>query len=235
MTDQGSGLSAALAAATCSLLGAAAVAPVEAQEVPKWQVDSSLLYYGENEGRVKDASLAIRGKRDFEDDRFLSIDLSVDTLTGASPSGAIAQGGAQTFTSPSGKAVYSTDAGKIPLDDTFKDTRFAVGINWSQPLARVYTASAGLSFSSEYDYTHAGASLGLSRDFNQRNTTVSAGLSYSQDDIDPVGGAPTPLSAMLDVDDVSNRSGTKSKDILDVLLGVTQVINRTTVVRLNYS
>jgi hypothetical protein len=29
-------------------------------------------------------------------------------------------------------------------------------------------------------------------DFNKRNTTVSAGLAYSQDDIDPVGGARIP-------------------------------------------
>lgn len=235
MAEKDSSVSAALAAATCSLLGVACVSPAEAQEVQKWQIDSALLYYGESDGRVKDVSLSALAKRDFEDDRFLSVDLSVDTLTGASPSGAIALGGAQTFTSPSGNAVYSTDAGKIPLDDTFKDTRVAVGANWTQPIARLYTATAGLSFSSEYDYTHAGLNLALSRDFNQRNTTVSAGLAYSQDDIDPVGGAPTPLSQMLDVGDVSNRTGTKSKDVIDVLLGVTQVINRTTVVRLNYS
>ncbi|HVY79817.1 MAG TPA: DUF3570 domain-containing protein [Steroidobacteraceae bacterium] len=81
---------------------------------------------------------------------------------------------------PSGRAVYSTYPGNIPLDDTFKDTRVAAGINWSQPIARLYTGTAGLSFSSEYDYTHAGVNLGLSRDFKQRNTTVSTGVSYSQ-------------------------------------------------------
>jgi hypothetical protein len=110
-----------------------------------------------------------------------------------------------------------------------------VSAGWTQPLARVYTASAGLSYSTEYDYTHAGANLGLSRDFNQRNTTLSFGLAWSQDDIDPVGGAPVPLSQMLDVGDLSNRRGTESKDVLDVLFGITQVIDRTTVVRLNYS
>src|SRR5690348_237048 len=123
MTEKDSPLAAALATATCSLLGVAAIAPAEAQEVPTWQVDTAALYYGENDGRVKDASISISARRDFQDERFLTLDLSVDTLTGASPNGALAQGGAQTFTSPSGKASYSTNAGKIPLDNTFKDTR----------------------------------------------------------------------------------------------------------------
>jgi hypothetical protein len=233
--EKDSPLAVALATATCSLLGVASIAPAEAQEVPTWQVDTAALYYGENDGRVKDASISISARRDFQDDRLLSLDFSVDTLTGASPNGALAQGGAQTFTSPSGKASYSTNAGKIPLDNTFKDTRVAGGINWTQPFARLYTFSAGLGVSSEYDYQHAGVDLGLTRDFNQRNTTLNAGLSYSKDNVDPVGGAPAPLSQMLDVGNLTNRNGSKSKDVVDALLGVTQVISRTTVMRLNYS
>src|SRR5690606_16650467 len=101
--------------------------------------------------------------------------------------------------------------------------------------ARLYTFSAGIGFSTEYDYTHLGANLGLSRDFNKRNTTLSVGLAYSQDDIDPVGGAPIPLSQMLDVGDNSNKLGTDSKNVLDLLVGITQVLNRTPVMRINYS
>ena len=98
-------------------------------------------------------------RRDFDDDRYLSLDLTADTLTGASPSGAIALDGPQTFTSPSGDAVYTTAAGQVPLDDTFLDTRFALDVSWTQPFARLYTLSAGLGFSTEYDYTHLGANL----------------------------------------------------------------------------
>jgi hypothetical protein len=235
VTDYSKGFGSALAAATCSLLGTGAATPVEAQEVPRWQLDTALLYYGESDGRVKDFSLAALARRDFDDDRVLGIDLTVDSLTGASPSGAIALGAPQTFTSPSGKAVYSTDAGEIPLDDTFLDTRVAVGATWTQPLARLYTVSAGLGFSTEYDYTHIGANASVARDFDRRNTTLSLGVAFSQDDIDPVGGTPLPLSQMLDVGDVSNRGGSKSKDVLDVVLGLTQVIDRNTVVRVNYS
>lgn len=228
---------AALAAATCALLGSTVATPVRAQEeTAPWSFDSTLLYYGESDDRVRDISGAISAQRAFGDDRKFSATLSADTLTGASASGAIALDRPQTFTNPSGHAVYTTNAGDVPLDDTFLDTRFALNASWTQPLARLYTFSAGLGFSTEYDYTHLGANLSLARDFNKRNTTVSAGVAWSQDDIDPVGGPPLPLSQMLDVDDNSNKlSGSESKDVLDLLLGFTQVLNRTTVLRVNYS
>jgi hypothetical protein len=228
---------ATLAAATCALLGSAVATPVVAQEEGgRWSFDSTLLYYGESDDRVQDISAAVAALRDFGDDRKLSATLTADTLTGASASGAIALDRPQTFTSPSGRAVYTTGAGDVPLDDTFLDTRFALNASWTQPLARLYTFSAGVGFSTEYDYTHLGANLSLARDFNKHNTTLSAGVAWSQDDVDPVGGRPLPLSQMLDVGNNSNkRDGSESKDVLDLLLGFTQVLNRTTVLRVNYS
>jgi len=230
-------LNSLLAAATCALLGStiANTAAAAEESSSSWSLDSSLLYYGESDNRVQDVSAAIAAKRDFGDERLLGLSLTADTLTGASASGAIALDGPQTFTSPSGRAVYSTPAGEVPLDDTFKDTRFALNANWSQPLARLYNVSAGFGFSTEYDYQHIGANLGLSRDFNKRNTTVSTGFAWSEDTIDPVGGAPIPLSRMLDVGDNSNKLGSDTKSVLDFLLGLTQVIDRDTVLRVNYS
>lgn len=224
-----------LAAAACTLLGSTTTLPVAAQEEPDWQFDTSLLYYGESDDRVQDASLNVLARRLFPDDRILSIGLAVDSLTGATPSGAVPQGEVQTFTRPSGEATYMVAPGALPLDDTFLDTRYALTAGWQQPIGRLYSATAGLSFSTEYDYTHLGANLGLTRDFNKRNTTVSAGLALARDDFDPVGGAPLPLSAMSDVGDLANRGGSQSKDVMDLLLGVTQVVNDKFVVQLNYS
>lgn len=226
-------LGAALAAATWALLGT--TAPAQAQETPRWNFDSALLYYGESDDRVQDVSATLAAQRDFGDERRLGLTLTADTLTGASASGAIALDTPQTFTSPSGRAVYTSGAGSTPLDDTFKDTRFAFNASWSQPLARLYTVSAGLGFSTEYDYRHLGANFSLARDFNKRNTTVDVGLAYSQDDIDPVGGAPVPLAQMLDVGNPANKRGSDSKDVLDLLIGFTQVLGRSTVLRMNYS
>jgi hypothetical protein len=234
-------IGAALAAATCSLLGTAATGvSIAADAEAKWDIDSAFLYYGESDGRVKDLSLSAHATRDFGDERKFGLDLSVDSLTGASPSGAIATGAAQTFTSPSGRDTYTTPAGEIPLDNTFLDTRFALNGNWSQPFARLYTMNAGLGFSSEYDYQHVGANFGVTRDFNLRNTTLSAALAYAQDTIKPVGGLPLPLAQMTDAvgEDQSpgNRgSGDDSKNVFDVLLGVSQVLGRNTVMRVNLS
>ena len=84
---------------------------------------------------MRDVSATVMTRRDFDDDRYLTLDLTVDSLTGASPSGAIAAGEVQTFTRPSGHDVYQMPAGEIPLDDSFLDTRYALDVGWTQPFA----------------------------------------------------------------------------------------------------
>lgn len=228
-------VSATLAAATCSLLGSGAPVPVQAEEDANWDFNTALLYYSEDNRRVDDYSFNILAKRNFVDDRVLSMGLAVDTLTGATPNGAIRQDVPQTFTRPSGSSVYTIPAGELPLDDTFHDTRVALSINWEQPLGRLWNTSAGFSGSKEFDYLHLGVNASISRDFNQRNTTVSAGLALARDSWEPEGGTPIPFAPMLDVGDVSNKVGDDEKDVVDIVLGVTQVISRRMLVQLNYS
>ena len=57
-------ISTALAAATCTLLGTTALQPVQAQEEPGWDFNTSLLYYGEDNDRVQDLSLKTLSRRD---------------------------------------------------------------------------------------------------------------------------------------------------------------------------
>jgi hypothetical protein len=244
-------ISISLATATCSLLGITSVSPVQAQEEPAWDFNTALLYYGEADGRVQDGSFKALVQRRFEDDRILSIGFAVDTLTGATPNGAIPYSGAQTFTAPSGESTYTTEPNEIPLDGSFVDTRIALTANWLQPLGRLFTINAGLSGSSENDYTHFGANLALTRDFNKRNTTLSLGVAVARDDINPVGGTPVPFSPMLDAvereddDDGDDdkkiqvmRAGTlgdQRKDVYDLIFGVTQVVNRNLLFNFNYS
>jgi len=224
-----------LAAATCALLGTAVTVPVQAQEEAEWEFDTALLYYGESDNRVQDVSLNFLALRNFVDDRILTLSLGVDTLTGATPIGAMPFNGPQTFTSPSGLAVATRPANEIPLDDTFLDTRVALAASWQQPWGRLNTVSGGLSVSNEYDYLHLGANFKVSRDFDQRNTTISFGLAFASDEMDPVGGAPAPLTSMEEINNLSNRMGDQSKDVVDVVLGVSQVVNRNLLVQLNYS
>jgi hypothetical protein len=243
MADKDKLIGSALAAAACGLLGAAAPkASMAAEPDRKWDLETGFLYYGESDDRVKDASLTALAIRDFGDERKLSLGLTVDTLTGASPSGAITSDTPQTFTSPSGRGTYTTPAGEIPLDSSFHDTRIALDAAWSQPFARLYTFNAGLGLSSEFDYQHLGLNAGLTRDFNQRNTTVNFAVAYGQDKVKPVGNVPIPFAQMSDAveeDDDTSLPGrgadSEDKDVLDLLVGVTQVLGRHTLLRLNYS
>lgn len=228
-------VSATLAAATCALLGTTAVTPVDAQEEPKWDFNTSLLYYGEDENRVQDASFKSIIRRLYTDDRTLSIGFTVDTLTGATPSGAIRQDGPQSFTRPSGSSSYTEPGGNLPLDDTFHDTRVAITAGWQQPAGEKGLLSIGASASKEYDYLHTGVNASYAHDFNNRNTTVSAGFAFASDSIESVGGAPIPLTNMLDVGDTSNRVGDQNKDVLDIVFGVSQVISKNLIVQANYS
>lgn len=228
-------IGASLAAATCGLLGALPSAPVVAEEAPKWQIDTALLYWGENDGRVKDASITAAVRRALDEDRSFNITATVDTLTGASPSGAVPSAGVQTFTRPSGNGAYTVAPGNAPLDDSFKDTRVALSAGWRQSLGEHMRWDAGISASHEYDYQHIGVNGRLERDFNLRNTTVFVGAAYGKDDLKPVGGAPRGLAPMRAIDDDRDKLGSESKDVIDVLFGVTQVLSRRSLLEVAYS
>jgi hypothetical protein len=230
-----SALRSSLTAATCSLLGSAPLGQVSAQESLPWEFDTALLFYGEQDGRVKDASLNALIRREFSDEHFLNLRVAIDSLTGASPSGALRADVPQTFTTPSGDGGYVIAPGELPLDSSFLDTRAAFGANWQQPLSDTSTIDVGVNLSNEYDYMSFGVSANYAKDFNRNNTTVSLGVAFASDDIDPVGGAPMPLAFMRGEDDLSSKLGSESKDTTDLLLGISQVLSRRMVVQFNYS
>ncbi len=230
-----------LAAATCGLLGALPSAPAAAQEASDWDLDSSIVYYGEDNGRVTSYTLDVAIRRTLDEDRSWSANLTVDSLTGATPNGAVPANTPQTFTGASGGKSYTVAPGEVPLDPTFLDTRVALAANWQQAFAESWRWNAGLSVSDEYDYFHAGVNARLERDFNLKNTTAFFGLAYAQDDIKPVGGAPigfSPMAGEREEDDDNDNyrgGGDQSKDVLDALVGVTQVLGRRDLLELTYS
>lgn len=239
----------ALVAATCGLLGQSA--PAAAGTDPgDWQFDTALLFYSETD-RVTAIEPVVSGRRYYEDDAFLDMKLVLDALTGASANGAVPSSQPETYTRPSGNGFYTTPAGETPLDDTFHDTRGAFSVSWSQPLNPDWKMTVGGNLSKEYDFQSLGANILLSRDFNKRNTTLSMGASFEADSIDPVGGQPNPLTRMItgpkdgveavsldpyvDTDDIDSRDSGDSKTIVDLLFGVTQVLNRNALLQVNYS
>lgn len=228
-------VAASLVALTCSLLGAAPGPSIaaESQKQKQWQLDTSLSYYGESD-RVTDVSANLLARRLFRFGRSLILRLTVDSLTGASASGAVPSRFAQTFTTPSGNAIYNISAGTQPLDPTFLDTRVAAAATWEQPLGRRNRFTGGVTLSNEYDYLHLGVNARFARDFNERNTSLNFGVAFASDMIDPVGGAPIGLSAMLPRGDSSNKLSDDSKTVTDFTIGVSQVLGRRTIAQLNY-
>lgn len=225
------GVAAGLAHATSLLLGAA---PAMAGD-KSWDIDTAVLFYSETD-RVSAVEPVISATKSLEGDRIWNIKLVVDSLTGATPNGAAPADAAQTFTSPSGNKNYTAEAGEIPLDDSFRDTRAALSTQYVTPLNSNLKVSGGAAYSREYDYQSLGFNGNIAQDFNQHNTTVSAGLAFAFDTSKPVGGKPIPLAQLMPVDDDSSKDGEDdSKTVTDLLLGVTQVMTPNWLMQFNYS
>lgn len=217
-------------AAACTTLGVAA-SPSIATEV-----DTAALVYAEQD-RVSAIETVVAVKHDFGSGRLFNFKLVLDSLTGASANGAVPRSDVlQTFTRPSGEESFTVQPGETPLDDTFKDSRKALSAGYTMPLNRVTKMDFGLYGSGEHDYSSLGGNISLSRDFDKRNRTLTAALSMSSDTMSPEGGRPVPFASMLPAgQDPLRLDDDGTKTIFDGILGLSQVINRSTVAQVNYS
>jgi hypothetical protein len=228
-----------LIAATCALLSAAtargqeaASAPVSSAFLEDWSVDSAVAYYRED-GRIRAIEPVVEASKTFANGQTLSANATFDSLSGSSPNGALPSHVAQTFSSPSGKAShqYTTAPGELPADPHYQDVRVALGANWELPITRVDELNLGAKVSAEDDFISVTASASIARDFNEKNTTVSLGLSNEYDSLSPIGGAPVPGSDYS----LAEKVGGKTKDGVAVLIGVTQVMTRDWLSEVNLS
>jgi hypothetical protein len=239
--DARKSIRATVSAITATLLGSSAAGADS-------NLDSSLLIYSEK-GRVTVSEGLFSFLHKFSERRSVGLKLTLDALTGASPNGATPASTPQTFTSPSGGSSYTTPAGEIPLDNTFQDQRIALDGTLIESLDRITFLNVGGHLSLEHDYTSLGLNGRLTRDFNRRNTTLGVSASYNYDIVRPLGGAPVPLASMPPPgenegeDEGEGEDGEEGgaifsgegKNVLNLVVGVTQVVDRKTVVRMDYS
>ena len=220
----------ALIASSCALLGTAAA---DAQaDAGDWSFDAGLLYYSEQD-RVTDWEPAFIAKRDLGDGSSLSFRFVADTLTGATPTGAMASDKAATSTGASGGV--SSGAGVLPTAP-FSDLRKAVEAAWSQRLSEDWRVDLGADYSIERDFRSEGVNALFSRDFDRHNTTLSFGLSYEGDDVFPHGGVQVPESTVPTSGPASAPIAShKSKTVDGALLGLTQTMSKDWLLELNYS
>ncbi|GMQ92522.1 MAG: DUF3570 domain-containing protein [Gammaproteobacteria bacterium] len=225
----------ALSIATLTLLGSTAVATQAEEPKGKWELDTAFLYYSESD-RVSVFEPIFNAKLNLKDDASINMKLVVDALTGSSPNGAIAFNTPQTFTRPSNNGSYTAGANETPLDPNYRDIRVALSAEWIKPLGKTLKGIFGAYGSREIDYTSFGISGTLSKDFNNRNTTLTTGLAISQDSVDPLGGVPLGLSVMPAPGVVKAKTGsTDDKQVVDLLIGLTQVISRKMLMQFNFT
>jgi uncharacterized protein DUF3570 len=221
-----------LTMASCALLQAGT--PTVQAEAGEWDIDTAMLYYSEADGRVSVFEPVITAEKILPDGESLKIKVIYDVLTGSTPYGAVPTTTAQTITNPSGNSNYTTPAGELPLNGTFRDTRVAAGADWTIPLDRLKRVTVGGNFSKEFDFNSLAASATYAQDSSDRNQTYSIGLGYTSDTWDPVGGKNPELTYMIKGGlDQGEKGGTDSKATTDIMLGLTQVVNRSTIMQFN--
>lgn len=224
-----------LALASASLIGTSVQAENE-HDVGDWDISAALLFYNESDDRVQAIEPIIQAKKHIDTDETLTLKFTYDSLTGASPTGAVASNLPQTFTQPSGNGDYVTAPGEYPIDDTFLDTRIAFSTTWDKPIADHLRMSLNSNISFEYDYRSIGVGSTFAYDTNNNNTTYTTGLALAFDQIEPEGDIPIAFGVMQPVGQTQPRGDTDDdKFLIDVLFGVTQVINKYSLFQVNYS
>lgn len=105
---------------------------------------------------------------------------------------------------------------KVPKAD-FSDERYAGNVELIKRLGR-HTLSGLLSYSTESDYDSLGLALKDAVDFNQKNTTLLLGGAYTHDKLTPANGIPAD-----------------TKDTMDAIVGLTQLLDPRTVLTVDLS
>jgi hypothetical protein len=236
-----------LMAASCALLSAAAVHAEDSNDkkadpgilgrlLDGVSVDSALAYYHED-GRVQAIEPVVEVNKSFANGQSLDLNATFDVLSGASPNGALTSRQPQTFASPSGtsltgsKHIYTVNPGQYPVDRNYSDVRGAAGANWDVPLTRLTSINLGGKISAEDDFISATLNASIAHDFNEKNTTLSFGVGSEFDRLSPIGGTPVSGSDYT----LFEKTGNKTKDGVEALLGVTQVVTQNWIAELNFS
>lgn len=255
LNNRPNSLRGSLALATSALLCGTA----HAQSGSDWRIDSSVLFYSEAD-RVNIVEPVLFATNQLGEEESMTVKVVYDTLSGASPNGASITDKVQTFTAPSGNA-FDVAAGELPKL-AFRDTRVALGFDWDARPEPLLRRTVGLNFSKESDYLSLGGSVNYARDFNQKLSTLAVGLGVALDRVQPTGGVPIGLTQVVPAANEKPRAATvtgasgggggsssislgfgedeeglsgEPKNTIDVMVGLTQVLSRRTLMQVNLS
>jgi hypothetical protein len=157
--------------------------------------DTSYQIYQEESDRIAVESWYLRGNVGLTESTSLRFQYLRDAISGASPSG-VQPGGLQPF--------------YIELEDVRTGILAALSQQFGD-----HTVELEVSRSKESDYLSYGFALSDKWELNQKNTTLTYGVNYLDDDVRVIG-----------IDDQKKRS-------YDLFAGVTQIIDKNTLVSAN--
>lgn len=223
-----------LSLAACALVGSMPGANVAAERAPTpdWSVDGSYLSYTEADDRVAVSKTLVTLERTLDENK-LSVGLVHDTMSGASPTGAIRSSDSSvTYTGSSGGS-FDSATGYDGSSSWFEDTRVQAGFSLEQAARRNLLLTWGSVVSSEADYDSFGASVALKRERADKLASFDAGLAATFDTIyrSDSQGTPEPLADTSQ----SELYGAGKRSTFDALIGATRVLNRRTVAQVNLS
>lgn len=221
-----------LSMAVGSLLTIGHCASLQADTKP-WEVDTSYLSYQEADDRVA-VSKKLANLTRSNDTSTVTVNIVHDTMSGASPTGAIrSTDSLATYTSASGGTASANATQGDYSKSAFEDERVQLGLAVEQEQTPRRTIRFGGLVSRESDYESVAGNMGLSRESADRLTTYSMGLALTADSIyrSDTGGTPEPLGNVQNARPYSAGR----RDTADMMVGVSRILNQRTVAQVNLS
>lgn len=217
-----------LTLATCSLLCQSA----DAQSFDNdWVLDVSYMSYQEFDDRITVNKLIGNVRGSLSDTDKIRLDLILDSMTGATPTGGLATGTGLVSVSGTSGGGFSASGEPLALA-TFDDTRLAVDLEWVHDYGNTLRVGYGGSVSVENDYNSFGGTITLEKDSDQKLTTFSTGIAFTSDRIGQLSGeTPAPLSEVRDGAFFDEGERTT----LDFIVGFSRILSARTIMQLNAS
>lgn len=219
-----------LTIATCALLSQQSGSALAFDNI--WEVDSSVLYYSEADDRVSVIKFIAAVGGDVSDTDRVNIQVVLDTMSGATPSGAVkTSGGSDTVSGASGgggTAVSDPNANALVH---FADTRLANSLTWTRTHDNNWSIDYNAAVSIENDYRSYGAAITINKETDTKDYLFTLGLAATYDEVFRVGAGntPVPLSQIAN----NEFAGEGQRSTTDVIAGLTHVINRRTTAQIN--
>ncbi len=219
-----------LTVATCTLLSQQSGNALAIENA--WEVDSSALYYSEADDRVTVVKFVAAVGGDVSDRDRVNIQMVLDTMSGATPTGAVkSSGGGETVSGASGGGGTGVSDPNASALAHFDDTRLANSLTWTHTHDNNWSIDYNAAVSIENDFRSFSGAVTVNKETAKKDYLFALGLAVTHDEIFRVGlgGTPVPLSQIAD----NESAGEGERETVDIIAGVTHVINRRTVGQVN--